>query len=127
MESLGIETPCVCFFNEGYGFSIDIHSNDYGFIDNDMAPAFAYVLDENELEIGLLNITGSCPKKISDIKEFRPPHLPGDPDPMKKTPLMKHRRNLIKWANSVIGEGEEKIKRWDWVQSVWVSSHRTSR
>jgi hypothetical protein len=126
MESLRIETPPICFFNEGYGFSIEIHSNDYGFLDNDIAPAYAHVLDENELEIGLLNITGPCPKRVTDIKEFRPPHLLGDPDPIKKTPLSFHRKNLVRWANSFTGS-EIRQQRWEWVQHVWETSHRDSR
>jgi hypothetical protein len=130
LESLRIETIRLCFFNEGYGFSVDLHSNDYGFLDEErstVAPAYVHVLDNDELEIGLLNIAGPCPKKVSDIKEFRPPHLFGDPDPMKVTPLMKHRRNLIKWANSFTGEGNLKMKMWDWVKHMWTSSHKDSR
>jgi hypothetical protein len=123
---LAIEVPCLCFLNEGYGFSIELHSNDYGFLDSDIAPAYVHVLDEEELEIGLLNITGPSPKRVSDIKEFRPPHLFGDPDPMKRTPLMKHRKNLVKWANSFIDD-ELRINRWVWVQNNWESTHRTRR
>jgi hypothetical protein len=126
MESLRIETPPICFFNEGYGFSIEIHSNDYGFLDSNIAPAYAHVLDKDEFEIGLLDITGHCPKRVADIKEFRPPHLPGDPDPMKITPLRTHRKNLVKWANSFTGS-EIRQQRWEWVQHVWVTTHYDSR
>jgi hypothetical protein len=125
--SLGIEIPRVCYFSEGYGFSIEIHSNDYGFIENNIVPAYAHVMDENEFEIGLLDISGPCPKKVSDIKEFRPPHLPGDPDPMKITPLTIHRKNLVKWANSFIGEDKFRTGRWEWTKNIWVSCHKDSR
>jgi hypothetical protein len=130
MESLRIEVPSLCFYSQGYGFSIELHSNDYGFLDDEnavIAPAYVHVLDEDELEIGLLNITGPCPERVSDIREFRPPHLPGDPDPMKFTPLMKHRKNLVKWANSFTGEGDFRIKTWDWIKHMWISVHKDSR
>jgi hypothetical protein len=76
----------VCEFQAGYGFSIEIHSNDYGFLvgeESRIVPAHAHVLDKDGLEIGLLNITGDCPRKVSDIKEFRPPYKEGNIKPIK--------------------------------------------
>jgi hypothetical protein len=123
MGSLQIEILDLCKFKEGYGFSIELHDNDYGFLDKEDAPAFVHVLDGDELEIGLLNITGPCPKKVSDIKEFRPPHEFASPLPMRHTPLMKHRKNLIKWANlSHIDQN-----RWEWAQEAWNMFHTYKR
>jgi hypothetical protein len=124
--ALGVEIYRACSLSDGLGFSIELHVNDYGFLDIEkakIAPAFVHVLDEDELEIGLLNITGPCPKKVSDIKEFRPPHLPGDSEPMKKTPLMKHRKNLVRWANCYYLE----TRCWEWTQDLWSDSRRDSR
>jgi hypothetical protein len=124
--TLGIEIYRLCSLSDGMGFSIELHVNDYGFLDEEkstIAPAYVHVLDEDELEIGLLNITGLCPKKISDIKEFRPPHLIGNSKAIKKTPLMKHRKNLVKWGNY-----HHKNQRcWEWAQYLWESSRKDSR
>jgi hypothetical protein len=126
---LRVEIYQACLLSYGFGFSIEVHTNDYGFLDEErgkIAPAYAHVLDDNELEIGLLNITGPCPKKISDIKEFRPPHGFGDDEPMKITPLMKHRKNIVKWANNI--RVVTNKSNWNWIQEVaWESSRRDSR
>jgi hypothetical protein len=123
LGSLQIEVITLCKFEEGFGFSIEIHDSDYGFLNKNDAPAYVHVLDENELEIGLLNITGPCPKRISEIKEFRPPHEIGDPNPMKKTSLMKYRKNLVKWANAIHIEGNH----WEWAQESWTMFHEYKR
>jgi hypothetical protein len=125
-ESLQVSIVRVCEFRDEFNFSIEIHSSDYGFLDgieSKSAPAYAYVLDKEELEIGLLNITGSCPKKVSDVKEFRPPHKFGYSTSLKVTPLMKHRKNLIKWANSLRNEETN----WKWTQYVWRMGHKYTR
>jgi hypothetical protein len=78
LEGSQIDVVDLCLLKQGYGFSIEFHSNDYGFLYGEKtkwAPAHLHVLDEDEAEIGLLNITGPCPIKISDIKEFKPPHI----------------------------------------------------
>jgi hypothetical protein len=111
-----IEVIILCSLKRGYGFSIEAHSNDYGFLNNDAAPAHVHVLGEDELEIGMLNISGPCPKRAADIKEFRPPCEYGCAAPLKKTPLMAHRKNLVKWANFV---GSEHYNDWEWAQEVW--------
>jgi hypothetical protein len=113
-KSLQLSSVVVCDIHNNLGFSIEIHSNDYGFLDGEgakIAPAYAHVLDEDEMEIGLLNITGECPRKISDIKECRTLHV----TPSQKTPLMKCRRNIIKWANSLV----ENKSRWESSQELW--------
>jgi hypothetical protein len=118
-ESMQIEMVELCKFKSGLGFSIEIHSNDYGFLTGEeakFAPAYAHVLDKDELEIGLWNITGPCPKKISDIKEFRPPYEDGYLTPLKRTPLMEHRQNLVKWDNSPRLEEETQ---WESTQYLW--------
>jgi hypothetical protein len=117
-----------CDIHAGYGFSIEVHSNDYGFLDEErskIAPAHAHVLDKDGLEIGLLNICGPCPKKISDVKEFRPPHEFGDPEPMKKTHLLKHRKNIVKWANVLIHD-QIPSNLWELTQQNWISLHEES-
>jgi hypothetical protein len=117
--SLEIEILDLCLFKFGLGFSIELHCNDYGFIDGEKskaAPAYVHVLDEDELEIGLLNITGPCPKKISDITEFRPPVIFKKGRRIKVTPLMKHRKNLIRWANNNFMDG---LTRWGFAQEMW--------
>jgi hypothetical protein len=117
----GLEISTLCSVHQGYGFSIEMHSTDYGFVsgkESKIAPAYVHVLDENGLRIGMLNITGPCPKKISDIKEFRPPDE-------KQTPLNKNRKNIIKWANTKIElngvNGVYEEKYWYWVQLLWGS------
>jgi hypothetical protein len=125
--SLKIEILDLCLFKFGLGFSIELHDNDYGFLDEEkakVAPAYVHVLDENELEIGLLNITGPCPKKITDIKEFRPPIIWKGTRRIKKTPLMKHRRNLVKWANNCFEGGNT---RWGRAQEMWEIMHEGKR
>jgi hypothetical protein len=107
-------------------FSIEVHSNDYGFIDSErskIAPAFAHVLDKDNIEIGLLDITGPCPNNISDIKEFRSPHEFGELKPMKITPLAKYKKELVKWANSL----RQDQKYWEWAQEVWKIGHIDTR
>jgi hypothetical protein len=126
-EMSEIEIFRLCEFKDGLGFSIELHSNDYGFLNEEkarIAPAYAHVLDENGLEIGLLNISGPCPKKISDIKEFRPPHIPGKVFVMKKTPLLKHRKNIVKWANILVPNGKTN---WDEAQNTWKGLRDTHR
>jgi hypothetical protein len=119
--SMKIEITDLCYLEQGYGFSIETHNNDHGFLygkESESTPAYVHVLDEDELEIGLLSITGPCPKKISDIKEFRPFNLLDYKVP-KTTPLMKHRRNLIKWAN----QQGEFFNKWEWAQEIWATNH----
>jgi hypothetical protein len=128
LSSLQISIAITCPIKLGYGFSIEVHSNDYGFLEEEkakIAPAYAHVLDVDELEIGLLNITGPCPKRVADINEFRPPHLFGDSDPINITPLMKYRRNLVKWANSL--RQDENYNYWFWSRYIWKMAHENKR
>jgi hypothetical protein len=129
--AMQLESITVCSLHRGYGFSIEVHSADYGFMDNDIAPAYAHVLDPEGLEIGLLNIAGPCPKKISDVKEFRPPYDVADGIPMKVTPLMKHRRNIVKWANSHLRHHDTgeyyKENRWNMTKTDWTFVHSGKR
>jgi hypothetical protein len=121
---LRIEIYTACLLSYGFGFSIEVHNNDYGFLDEEkgkIAPAYAHVLDKDELEIGLLNITGPCPRKVSDIKEFRPPL----DKPIRKTPLMMHRKDIVKWANRI--RIATNKTNWDWIQWAWEKSRRDSR
>jgi hypothetical protein len=125
--SLEIEILSLCLFKFGLGFSIELHDNDYGFLDEEranVAPAYVHVLDKDELEIGLLNITGPCPKKITDIKEFRPPIIWKGSKRVKTTPLMRHRTNIIKWANNKIIDGPT---RWESAQEWWEKMHDGKR
>jgi hypothetical protein len=117
-----LDSDKVCPFHRGYGFSIEVHSHDYGFLDSDIAPAHAHVLDREGFEIGMISITGPCPKKVSDIKEFRPPQdIFGYPKIVKVTPLMKHRKNIIKWANSCILSGGQT--EWEKTKKFWTEIH----
>jgi hypothetical protein len=116
---LGLEILTLCRIYQGYGFSIEMHSTDYGFVDGKnsrIAPAHVHVLDETGKRLGMLNITGPCPKKISDIKEFRPISD-------KETPLTKHRKNIVKWANSKIElngvNGPYEEEYWYWIKILW--------
>jgi hypothetical protein len=115
----GTEILTLCHLNQGYGFSIEMHSTDYGFIDGEkskIAPACVHLFDENRVYTGILNITGPCPQKVSDIKEFRPRHE-------KQTPLTKHRKNIVKWANSELElkgvDGPYQEKYWHWAKLLW--------
>jgi hypothetical protein len=72
-RSMRLSSVVVCDIHNNFSFSIEIHSNDYGFLNGaeaKIAPAYAHVLDENELETGLLNITGGCPKKFLILKSL---------------------------------------------------------
>jgi hypothetical protein len=126
LTSMRLSAAIVCDIHNGLGFSIEIHSNDYGFLKggkSKTAPAYAHVLDEDDLEIGLLNISGPCPKLVGNIREFRPPYDFIDPKLIGKTPLMKHRRNIIKWANSNDDEGNQ----WERAQEMWDLEHQYKR
>jgi hypothetical protein len=117
-----IEIIEFCSLSQGYGFSIELHSNDYGFLYGERAkwaPAHLHVLDENKEEIGLLAIAGPCPKKISDIKEYKPPFIFDDKGKKMKTPLMSYRKNLVEWAN----KKGCLYSRWEWAQETWFSIH----
>jgi hypothetical protein len=111
--SMQLGATIVCDIRNGLGFMIEIHSNDYGFLEGkeaEIAPAYAHVLDENELEIGLLNISGPCPNRVSDIKEFCQLQKHNN---SKSNTLMKHRKNIIKWAK----------KFWKQTQEIWELEH----
>jgi hypothetical protein len=127
LESLRIN-PVNIYTHENseFPFSIEIHSNDYGFLDEEraqIAPAYAHVLDKDILEVGLFSITGPCPHKIADIKEFRPPHKFGESEPIKITPLKKYMKYLVRWANSL----RQNQKCWEWAQQVWKMGHIDTR
>jgi hypothetical protein len=120
-RSMKIEIIDLCYFKQGYGFSIELHSNNYGFLygeESKIIPAYVHVLAEDESIIGLLNITGSCPKKVSDIKEIRQFDKMSN-STKKATPLMKHRKNIIKWAN----QPGELYNKWEWTQQIWATAH----
>jgi hypothetical protein len=123
-ESMQISVPIVCNARSEYGFSIEIHSTSYGFLDNEkaeIAPAYAHVLDEEELPIGLLNISGPCPQKVADVKEFKFIHEFEKPKSLRNTPLMKHRRNIVKWANHS-AKGSE-YNNWQFAKEIWGLIH----
>jgi hypothetical protein len=127
-----LEILTLCPFHWGYGFSIEIHSDDYGFLDGKKAkilPAHVHVLDENGLRIGMIDITGSCPKKVSDVKEFWPPCNKDTIVPMKITPLTKHRKNIVKWANKETSVSNDDLFRneWEWAQEMWNSEIKHRR
>jgi hypothetical protein len=115
--SMEISVPIICDLHLGFGFSIELHSPDYGFLDvekSKIAPAYAHVLDKDELEIGLLNITGPCPKDVSDIREFNPRNI------KENITFNNCKKNILIWANS---KPLNYDNRWEWSQEMWTLIH----
>ncbi|MFP3043293.1 hypothetical protein LQZ19_15885 [Treponema primitia] len=121
-----VEVITVCSETDDLGIIIRIHSDDHGYMNNELldenqSPAHAHVFNLGGEEIGILNITGPAPIKSKDVK-------------------IKHRvRNRESWSQEVKADIAKWARRpsklpscknmtgWEAARFIWGMYHLNNR
>jgi hypothetical protein len=114
-----IEGNLITKHNDKYGIGVVINSNDHGnmnknrVLEDSESPAHAHIYSNDSRKlVGLLNITGPCPKTKDDVHEYR-----ASKDSNFNTNIKKI---ICRWANDSFDKNEYEKNNWKNIQKYWI-------